>query len=77
MCVPAQKEDFEWSVKSVKQLTGTGSIYIRLTTDHFLSSGGSDDSDGEKDVKICKIEKGEVLLNGLAFHSRLGEYKLA
>ncbi len=35
LCVPAQKEGFDWSARPVKQLSGHGSIYVRLTTDIF------------------------------------------
>lgn len=62
LCVPAQESDFEWTGRAVKELAGSGAVYVRLTTD--LCSESSDEladspmgSCNEPDVKIVKIEK--------------------
>ena len=62
LCVPAQQSDFEWTGRAVKELAGSGAVYVRLTTD--LCSDSSDESPdspmgsfNEPDVKIVKIEK--------------------
>ena len=64
LCVPAQQSDFEWTGRAVKELAGSGSIYVRLTTENAdLCSPNSDYSVGspvgsskEPDVKIIKVE---------------------
>ena len=62
LCVPAQQSDFEWTGRAVKELAGSGAVYVRLTTD--LCSNSSDESPdspmgsfNEPDVKIVKVEK--------------------
>ncbi len=44
LCVPAQPPDFQWTGQAVKQLNGSGSVYLRLTTNFsdFVSSGSQD-----------------------------------
>ena len=56
MSVPAQQSTFEWTGRAVKQLAGTGAIYVRL-----LIEGDSDDSSessdvSEPEVKLIKVE---------------------
>ena len=47
LCVPAQQSDFEWTGRAVKELAGSGSIYVRLTTENVdLRSPNSDYSVG-------------------------------
>lgn len=65
LCVPAQQADFEWSGRAVKELAGSGSIYVRMTTDLELGdlsnlsdylASSPDSSSKEPDIKIIKVE---------------------
>ena len=62
LCVPAQHSNFQWTGRAVKQLSGSGAIYIRLTMareesdiSDFTCSDSSETA--EPDVKIIKVEK--------------------
>ncbi len=61
MSVPAQQSDFEWTGRAVKELAGSGSVYVRLTIDRAeITSDDSADSPvgslKEPDVKTTKVE---------------------
>ena len=57
LCVPAQQASFSWTGRAVKQLAGTGAVYVRLTIEHEEDEGSySSDSDSLPDVKIIKEE---------------------
>lgn len=63
LCVPAQNKSFEWTGRAVKQLAGTGAVYVRLTTERecYIESevGSSDDSlYSLPDVKIKRENAG-------------------
>lgn len=62
LCVPAHQLDFEWTGRAVKQLSGSGAVYVRLTAarrDIESSDSSSESSLGETEpeVKIVKVEK--------------------
>lgn len=42
LCVPAKPRGFEWTGKAVKDLAGSGQVYIRLLYDPTTSSSESD-----------------------------------
>ena len=42
LCVPAKPRGFEWTGKAIKQLAGTGQVYVRLLYNPDLSSSASD-----------------------------------
>ena len=44
--IPSCKEGFEWNGKAVKELAGSGAVYIRLTKPSCISSDSSS-SDGK------------------------------
>ena len=58
LCVPAQQAKFEWTGRAVKQLAGTGAVYIRLREEREegFSEELSDSSDSLPDLKISKGE---------------------
>lgn len=64
MCVPASQSDFERTGRAVKELAGSGSVCVRLTTENEDLCGGSSDdsvcspvgSSKEPDVKFIKVE---------------------
>lgn len=60
LCVPACNPGFMWTGRAVKELAGTGAIYLRLTVereedDSSNSDGGTSESP-EPDVKFVKVE---------------------
>ena len=72
MSVPAQLSGFEWTGRAVKQLSGTGAVYVWLWVERDLdevefsddSSTSSSDA-GEPDVKVIKVERpGECFSSG-------------
>ena len=58
MSVPAQQVGFEWTGRAVKQLSGTGAVYVRLLVERELSSDDSSQSSdaAEPEVKVIKVE---------------------
>ena len=57
LCVPAHQADFEWTGRAVKQLAGTGAIYVRLTRAREEDDWSDDSSlaNSEPDVKVVKV----------------------
>ena len=58
LCVPAHTTDLEWTGRAVKELAGSGCVYVRLLHDEqgdsdSVESVGSCDS---PELKIVKIE---------------------
>lgn len=74
LCVPAYSPDFMWTGRAVKELAGTGAIYVRLTVereddDSASSNGGSASESPEPEVKFVKIETpGKCCLRGKLMH---------
>lgn len=57
LCVPAQHAGFEWTGRAVKELSGSGAVYVRLTSERQEeSSTDSNSSDGEPDVKFIRMD---------------------
>lgn len=60
LCVPAYGPGFSWTGRAVKELAGTGAIYLRLTIQRDESDNSTTSSDVdtllETDVKFVKIE---------------------
>ena len=58
LCVPAHNLGFVWTGRAVKELAGTGAIYLRLTEEREEDGSTSDDTSDsqEPDIKIVKIE---------------------
>lgn len=59
LCVPAQRASFEWTGRAVKQLAGTGAVYIRLTGEREEEGCSSELSDSSDSLPEVKIGKGE------------------
>ena len=73
LCVPAQKASFEWTGKAVKQLAGSGAVYVRLTVERSDEDDSCNDSevmfsDSSSDslprVKVTKKECAGII-NGI------------
>lgn len=52
LCVPAQTPEFKWTGRALKELAGTGCIYVRLTCDDLNESENPE----SPDLKIVKVE---------------------
>ena len=52
LCVPAKTDELEWTGRAVKQLAGSGCVYIRLTHDSKKFN-----SDSSPDVELLKVER--------------------
>ena len=67
LCIPAKSAKLEWTGRAVKELAGSGSIYVRLCTEKegLATSSSEPESEGsvkEPEVKITKFEKGLLLM---------------
>lgn len=61
LCVPAHQASFAWTGRAVKQLAGTGAVYVRLTIEPMEEEeeeSGSSEADSLPDVKVLKVERG-------------------
>lgn len=59
LCIPAQKTNFPWTGRAVKQLAGTGAVYIRLTEARLDDSDfeGLVSDDSTDSLPIVKVTK--------------------
>ena len=53
--VPHCKEGFEWNGRAVKELAGSGSVYVRLTKTSRPTNDTDDDDDDDLDLPQCSV----------------------
>lgn len=58
LCIPAHNPGLKWTGRAVKELAGTGAVYVRLTEEREEEEDSCSDSSSSTlpDVKLVKVE---------------------